>query len=94
MTEIDEGKGLVKVYWQDVRDRVFKVEPTFAHIVDKINPDKHFPLYLAYYPYGSLKGDTRSTLFPTMQDTFYRLTDSDVPKDIQDNLGYSINSAP
>jgi hypothetical protein len=34
-TTIDEGKGLVKVYWADIRHRVAKVEPQFAKIVDK-----------------------------------------------------------
>ena len=28
------------------------------------NSPNSFPLYLAYYPYGELKGDTISPLFP------------------------------
>ena len=36
----------------------------------------------------------RTALFPKQDGTFYRLTDSDVPKDIYKHLGYSINNAP
>lgn len=90
----DEINSLVKVYWSDVRDRVAKVEPKFAYLVDKLSPDKTFPIYLAYYPYGAMEADTKSSLFPKQGGGFYRLTDSDAPKDICKNLGYSIDSAP
>lgn len=94
VVEINEGKGLVKVYWEDVRNHVSKIEPKFASIVNELNPDKTFPLYLAYYPYGAIKGDTLSTLFPNTKGGYYRLSDSDVPKDVMKHLGYSKNSAP
>ncbi len=94
VTEIDEGRGLVKAYWSDVRKRILKVEPVFAELVDALDIDKSFPLYLAYYPYGALKGDTQSTFLPHMNGSCYRLTDADVPKDIIKHLGYSKNGAP
>lgn len=37
--EVEKQKGLVKVCWADVRQRVAKVEPTFAKIVDELNPN-------------------------------------------------------
>lgn len=94
LSEIDNGTGLVKVFWQDVRDRIAKVEPTFARIVDALNPDKSFPLFLAYYPYGSVDADTISSLFPDMKGQFYRLSDQEAPKEIVKHLGYSIHSTP
>lgn len=94
VTAVDEGKGLVKVYWADVRERVAKVEPTFAKIVDELNPDKTFPLYLAYYPYGASDADTKSSLFPDMKGGYYRLSDSHAPKDIVTHLGYSKDNTP
>jgi hypothetical protein len=94
MTEIDEGNGVVKTYWKDIRDRISNIEPTFSRIVDELNPGKEFPLYLAYYPYGTLKGDTKSTFLPKAERGFYRLSDTDIPKDIRDNLGYGKSSAP
>lgn len=94
VTEIDEGRGLVKTYWSDIRKRVAKVEPTFAKLVDELNPDKTFPLYLAYYPYGDLIGDSISPFIPKPEGGSYRLSDSTAPKDIIKNLGYGKNDSP
>lgn len=93
-TDIDDGRGLVKVCWDDIRERVAKVEPAFAAHVNKLSPDKSFPIYLAYYPYGAVEADTESTLFPKYDGGFYRLTDADAPKDVCKNLGYSLDSGP
>lgn len=94
LTKIDERNGLVKVYWSDVRDRVNKILPHFAAMVDKLSPDKTFPLYLAYYPYGELKGDTVSPILPKTDGGSYRLTDPNVPKEVLLNLGYGNTSSP
>lgn len=94
VTEIDEGKGLVKTYWEQVNARIAKVEPTFAALVNKLNPDRSFPIYLAYYPYGAIEGDTESAFLPDQQGGYYRLLDDNTPKDIADNLGYGKNSSP
>jgi hypothetical protein len=94
LTEKDEGKGLVKTYWQDIRERVAKVEPHFAKIVDALNPDKTFPVYLAYYPYGEFKGDTQSPFMPKVDGGVYRLSDPDAPKDVIKHLGYGKNDSP
>ena len=94
LTEVDEGKGLVKTYWSNIRERVAKVEPTFAALVDKLNPDKTFPIYLAYFPYGALKGDTESSFLPLPDGGYYRLTDPDAPADVIKHLGYGKDSSP
>ncbi len=94
ITTTDEGKGLVRVCWADIRNRVAKVEPNFAEIVDRLNPGKLYPLYLAYYPYGAVDADTKSSLFPDMNDGYYRVTDANVPKEILTHLGYSKNNTP
>lgn len=91
---VDEGKGLVKTSWNDIRNRVIKVAPEFAKIVDCLSPDNSFSLYLAYYPYGDLKGDTISPFMPKMNGGSYRLTDPDAPKDVVYQLGYGSNSSP
>jgi len=93
-TEIDERVGLVKTYWKDINHRVATAEPEFAEIVNQLSPDKKFPLYLAYYPYGSILGDTKSSIFPKDNQTFYRITDSSTPSDVVKNLGYSANHTP
>jgi len=93
-TEQDQGKGLVKVQWSDVRERVAKVEPAFASIVDELGPDKSLPIYLGYYPYGMLIGDTISQFIPKLEGGIYRLSDPNIPKDLIKHLGYGIDSAP
>lgn len=96
VTEVDEGKGLVKVYWENIRNRVAKVEPDFTKIVDELAPDKAFPLYLAYYPYGMLIADTKSPFIPRIKKGCYRLSNSDpeLPKDISKHLSYGSDSLP
>ncbi len=94
VTHVDEGKGCVKTHWDNVRKRVVKVEPQFAKIVDELNPGKDFPLYLIYYPYGALKGDTESPFIPNPDGTFYRLSDPNAPKEIIKDLGYGKEDAP
>lgn len=92
--DVDKQKGLVKVYWADVRKRVAKVEPTFAKIVDELDPDKSFPLYLAYYPYGACDADTQSSFFPDNKGGYYRLTDACAPREVVEHLGYSAGNTP
>lgn len=93
-TTVDEGKGLVKVCWQDIRDRVIVVEPRFAQLVDEIAPGRNIPLYLAYYPYGVLKGDAQSTFLPNCNGGFNRISDPDISSALIKDLGYSKNNAP
>lgn len=94
MTEHDQGKGLVKTYWPNIRERVANVEPKFAAIVDKLNPNQSFPIFLAYYPYGAIEGDTQDTFLPKPNGGNYSLSDPDVPKDIFEHLGYGKESVP
>lgn len=94
ITTVDEKKGLVKVYWQDVRHRVALVEPTFTKIVDALNPDKNFPLFLAYYRFGETKGDTHSAYIPDLAGISHKLTDSNLPKEIIQHLGYGRFTSP
>jgi hypothetical protein len=94
VTQTDEGKGLVKTYWANIRDRVAKIEPLFTKIVDELAPDKTFPLYLAYYPYGDLIGDTETLFVPKIEGGYYRLSGPNAPKDVIKHLGYGKDSAP
>lgn len=93
-TTQDERNGLVKTTWKAIRDRVFHVEPEFTRLVDILNPDHSFAVYLAYYPYGAMDADTQSTLFPRLEGGTFRLTDGDVPAEIINDLGYSTNNTP
>jgi len=94
LSSVDEGKGIVKVYWKDVRERVEKVDPEFAYMVDKLDPDQKFPLYLTYFAYGDLIGDKKGLFLPTRESGVFKFSDSGVPSDLITDLGYGRNSLP
>lgn len=94
LTETDEGKGLVKTYWRNIRKRVSKVEPNFAKIVDELAPDNTFPVFLAYYTYGAMTGDTETVFLPKLNGGSYKLNDVSAPEDVIKHLGYGKDSAP
>jgi hypothetical protein len=86
--------GIEKVSWKEIRSRVHKVNPSFANVVDKINPGEQLPLFLVSFPYGALIGDDISQFIPNDDGTYYRLNSPDAPKDIIKHLGYGKDSSP
>lgn len=94
MTELDKQQGLIKKSWAEVREKVYKIEERFAKIVDEINPDKSFPVFLAYYSYGTIIADTQSTFLPNQNGNLYKLTDNNTSKEVIKHLGYGTDGAP
>jgi len=93
-SETDERDGLVKTNWNKIRSRVSKVEPQFTALVDELEPDNSFPIFLAYFPYGAVEADTQSSYLPKCKGGYYRLLDKNTPKEITKNLGYGKDSSP
>ena len=88
--ENDDGKGLVRTYWENVRERVAKIDPILAGIIDELNPDETFPLYLAYYPYGEPITDQYSFYLPKDNGgQAFKLGDPNVKKELLADLGYA-----
>lgn len=75
-----------KLYWEDVREYVAKVEPEFAKLVDKISPDKSFPLYLVRYPYGATIVDRGKCYYPLPNGQMAPLTDPRLPEEMRKDL--------
>lgn len=94
ITEYDEGKGFVRVYWKDIRNRVKRVDPKVTKIIDALSPDQNFPLYLSYLPYGHLKGDPFSSFLSMADGSSIRLSDPSVPNEIKKNLWYGLDTSP
>jgi hypothetical protein len=92
----DEGKGLVRLTWQQVRERVQVANPTLCALIDEVNPSDDYAFYVAYYPYGALIGDDKTTYIPTMQGELLPLNvaSAHLGKQVMDDLGYGANSAP
>ena len=93
---IDEGKGLVRLTWQQVRERVQQANPTLCALIDEVNPSDDYAFYVAYYPYGALIGDDKTTYIPTMQGEFLpmNVASAHLGKTVMDDLGYGANSTP
>lgn len=94
MAAIDEVTRLTKVHWAKVRPRVIAVEPKFAALVDELSLDNKFPLYIANYPYGATICDLETTFLPNNNYTYSKLNDSNLPKELINDLGYGADSAP
>lgn len=93
-TTIDEGKGIVKTCWSEIRDKFKKVTPYLTKLIDDVSPDQKMPIYLIYFPYGMLKGDTKDSYLPLLDGGFIRLSDSNVNREIYKDLSYGMNSSP
>lgn len=92
---IEEGKSLIKVYWQDIRRYVVKLNPIFTELVDNLNlPPNEFPLYIARYPYGASLGAGKGAILPTEKGKLCRLLDVYFPNEVIQDLGYGKESLP
>lgn len=45
---MNDNTSFVKLYWPDIRERVAHLDPVFTQIVDNLDVDKTFPIYLAH----------------------------------------------
>lgn len=93
-TTIDEGNGIVKTHWNEIRNRFQKVDPHLSKLIDDISPNQKMPIYLTYFPYGMLKGDTKNSYLPLCDGSHIKLSDSNVDKEIYKDLSYGVNSSP
>ena len=95
LKETDNGKGLIKLYWKDVRSRVAKVDAKMAELIDQLDPDKKFPLYLAYYPYGATIANPISFYLPhERENKGLELSDPEISKKLMIDLGYAADTLP
>ncbi|NNM60325.1 MAG: hypothetical protein HKM04_11000 [Legionellales bacterium] len=81
-----------QVTWKDIRERINPIAPRLVTLIDALNPDDSFPLYLATYPFGQVIGDEKDLYYPMDEGTFGTLTD--LPAQIKSDLAYARNSIP
>jgi len=86
--------GIKKAYWADIREKLAKIEPEFTHIIDQINPDHTYPLYIAEYTYGTIIADPEDFYLPNNQGGTFTLNDDECPEEYRTHLGYGHNSLP
>ncbi len=85
---------LEKSCWKDYRDTVQAVNPAFANIIDKLDPDDDHWLLKVRYPYGSLVMQRSVLTLPNTKGDIVPITDSSIPSEIQQGVGYNLNSNP
>ncbi|HAU2339763.1 TPA: hypothetical protein NHL35_000837 [Legionella pneumophila] len=90
---MDNNEGVVQTYWTEVRNKFEKADPYLSKLIDNVSPDK-LPIYLLYFPYGMLKGDTKSSYMPLLDGGYIKLSDTGVDKKIVNDLGYGMYSSP
>lgn len=93
-SEVDEGKGLVKCYWKDVREQVAKVEPRFAALIDEIDPGEKFPVFKAYYPYGMTIADKETFFICDNNGNKHAANSTSFPSELNQHIGYGADSIP
>lgn len=90
-----ENQGCAeKVVWSDVKSLVSKVNPEFAGLINELNPDKKHWLLKVRYPYGSLIMKRSILMLPNSNGMIVPITDKSIPKEIQNGIGYNLNSNP
>jgi len=94
LSETDEGRGLIKVFWKDVRKGVKKVAPDFTKIIDQLSPGQDMPLFKAYYPYGATIADASNFFLPKPAGGLYKTDDKDAPLEVYKHLSYARHSIP
>ncbi len=77
-----------EVFWEDVRDEVYKLNPELAKICDQISPGKEYSLLKVRYPYGATIVDKGEFHFPSPDGTLLSLKDDRVPQFIKKKLSY------
>jgi hypothetical protein len=93
-TTIDEEKGIVKTHWEEVRNKFQKVDSNLSKLIDNVSPNQKMPIYLIYFPYGMLKGDTKESYLPLINGMHIKLSNPNIDKEIAKDLGYGMNSSP
>jgi hypothetical protein len=89
-----EKASIRKVQWAHVRDRIKKVNPNLASIIDDIDPSTQFPLYLARYPYGSVIVNEGVFNIPTASGDIMPMEESHVDAEIKEHFNYAGSGLP
>lgn len=89
-----EKSSIKKVYWQEIREKVVKVNPNLARVIDQIDPSSKFPLYLTRYPYGSTIVDEGIFHLPSPEGNIIPIDHSEINSTIKDDLIYSGTGIP
>lgn len=82
--------SLEQVTWEQVRDKVIRVNPTIAELIDAIKPNHaHNKLFIARYPFGSKLVEAGTLLLPSENGKLVPIHDASIPSKVRDLIDYT-----
>lgn len=88
-----QSSKLTKITWGQARKQAHTVNPELATIIDEINPDDSYAMYLGEYPFGNYIVNKGRFLVPNYSGKFVPVSETD-NKEIQADLSYNEGSNP
>ncbi|MBL4647982.1 MAG: hypothetical protein JKY13_03380 [Gammaproteobacteria bacterium] len=89
-----QNATLVEKQWRDVRRSLKKVSPQLTTIIDELDVNDNYTLFVATYPFGSEILQEGKLCVPNQQGKIVSLNDGSISADIQQKLGYNLGSNP
>lgn len=86
--------SLRSIKWVDVRKDFTKVNKDLGYIIDKLDPNPSYTLYLATYPYGAYTVKNGVLQVPNKNSDTTPLTHHTVNNTIKEDLGYNSFTNP
>lgn len=80
--------------WEQARPYVFRVNPSFAKIIDAISPSKQHKLYRVIYGYGDEILANGSLNLPCSNGNLLSLNNPKIKKSIERDLNYNLGANP
>lgn len=81
--------AIEKHTWGSLSKLVKAVFPKLGKIIDELNPNHNYPLYLVKYPYGSMILDKGIFQIPNNESRLVPISHSSISSKIKDHLSYS-----
>ena len=86
--------SLQEFTWRQIREEVWKVNPSFAEIVDNLDPSDKYTIHKARYPYGSEILKRALLYLPDANGGVVPITSNHIDPKIRQDLNYNSNSNP
>jgi len=83
--------SIQKVKWRDMKARVTEINPTFAKVINGVDPNNKLDMYLVRYPFGTKFLNQDVFYVPTEEGKLVPLTDPSIPATMREQLGYNRN---
>ncbi len=93
MIKTKDGRilNLERLTWFAVRERILKLNPELVSIINELDIDDRFPIYIARYPFGAQIINNSIAYLPLTTGHTISFNDPELPNSILDDLSYDPN---